>query len=196
MHKLKFLFLLLGFLITLSITEDASAQVRRRAVHRARVERRVHRRVVARRAHIRYAHMPRWGTVVTVLPSNTIVVKRGAVVYHYREGVYYAQRNAGFVVVRPLVGLRIHVLPAGYRTVVVGPRNYFYYYGAFYTKASGSDEYEVVESPVGAVVDALPDGYEVKKVGDTEYYVLDDTYYAEVDTDEFEDGVGYEVVKL
>ena len=96
---------------------------------------------------------------------------------------------------RPARGLRISVLPMGYRTVVVGPANYYYYYGTYYAKAENGNEYKVVDPPVGAVVDALPDGYEVKKIDGTEYYVLDDVYYAEVDVPDFEDHVGYEVVK-
>ena len=58
------------------------------------------------------------------------------------------------------------------------------------------EEYEVVEAPEGALVDALPEGYEVEEIDGTEYYALDGVYYQEVETDELESSVGYEVVKV
>jgi hypothetical protein len=61
-------------------------------------------------------------------------------------------------------------------------------------KAPEVEEYSVVEAPEGAVVDALPEGYEVEIIDGKEYYVLDDVYYAEVEADEFDDKIGYEVV--
>ena len=58
---------------------------------------------------------------------------------------------------------------------------YFYYYGTFYAKGSGSDEYEVIQAPVGAQVDALPEGYEMEEVDGVVYYTLDDVKYMEKD---------------
>jgi len=132
--------------------------------------------------------------VVTVRPAAAVAVRAGRNSYFFADGVYYAQGGAGYMIVRPVRGIRIRVLPVGYRTIVIGPRNYFYYYGTYYALADGG-EYQVVDPPLGAVVDALPDGYEVKSIDGVEYYVLDGVYYAEVDAPEFEDGVGYEVVK-
>jgi hypothetical protein len=186
-------------LVTVSVSETAEAQRRVRA--RGGVRRdvrvvRVHRKVVVRKAHVHYAHLPRWGTVVTTIPAAAVVIKTQRSPYYFWNGVYYAPRNGSYVIVRPTPGIRIKTLPMGYRRIVVGPRPYYYYYGAFYTKIDQTDEYETVEPPEGAIVDALPEGYEVRKVGDTEYYVLDGTYYAEVDAPEFDDKVGYEVVKV
>ena len=76
---------------------------------------------------------------------------------------------------------------------MLGPRTYYYYYGTFYCQRG--NEYEVIDAPEHAVVDALPDGYEVVEKNGVEYYFLDGVYYAEVDAPEFEDGIGYEVVK-
>jgi len=182
--------------------ETAEAQVRRhkakKAVvrHDVRVVHRRHHAVVVRRAHVHYAHLPRWRSTVRVVPTAAVVIRPGRNPYYYHDGIYYTSYNSSYVVVRPVRGIRIRVLPVGYRTVVVGPRNYYYYYGTFYTKPTTAEEYEVVDAPEGAVVDALPDGYEVKAIDGVEYYVLDDVYYAEVDAEEFEDGVGYEVVKI
>jgi hypothetical protein len=190
---------LMTIITCMSIVQSTEAQARRRARvarHNVRVVHTARHQVVVRKAQIRYAHLPRWGTSVAVLPAAAVPVRSHNQVYHFHKGVYYAPRNNNFVVVRPVIGMRIRVLPVGYRTVVVSNRNYYYYYGSFYSKADKADEYEVTNAPIGAVVDALPDGYEVRKVGDMEYYVLDGVYYAEVDAEEFEDGVGYEVVKI
>lgn len=199
MSKLKFIIfsLLLTFGISL-ISEQAEAQ-RRRAVVRTRrgtavVVHRPQRTVVVRRAHVRYVGMPRWGTTVRVVPTGTTVIKYRRTPYYFKSGIYYTRRGADYVVVRPARGLRVHALPIGYRTVVVGPANYYYYYGTFYSKAPQAEEYEVVDAPEGAVVDALPEGYEVETIDGKEYYVLDGVYYAEVDAPEFDDKIGYEVV--
>jgi hypothetical protein len=147
---------------------------------------------VTRKAHVRYVALPRWGSAVTVVPAGAIVVSS----YHFHNGVFYTKRNNGFVVVRPARGVRIHVLPVGYRTIIIGPKTYYYYYGTFYSKVVNGDEYEVIDAPEGAVVDALPDGYEVKTVNGNEYYVLDGVYYGEVDAADIDGGVGYKVVKM
>ncbi len=202
MNTIKFMIVSMLLAFTLAgvcETADAQARHKKRVVKTKQstvVVHRPHHKVVVRRAHVHYAGLPRWGTRVTVFPSAAVVVKAHRHSYHFHNGVYYTQRSGGYVVVRPIPGVRIRVLPVGYRTVVVGPTNYYYYYGTFYSKADTSEEYIVTDAPEGAVIDALPDGYEIKSVGDSEYYVLDGVYYAEVDAPEFEDGVGYEVVVL
>jgi hypothetical protein len=185
-------------MLCLIVAKSHLAEAQMRIAVRARVGARMMRphRVAIRRAHFRYAHMPRWGTTVAVLPPAAIAVRSGGLIYHFHNGVFYAPRGRGYIVVRPTLGVRVRMLPVGYRTVVLGPRRYYYYYGTFYKGVDSVNEYEVVNPPVGAVVDALPDGYEIKKSNGTEYYVLDGVYYAEVDTNQFADGIGYEVVKV
>jgi len=190
--------LLLVFTVLFAFQHDASAQRVVRAKH-ARVVKRnrvtvVHVRHprVRRKAHIRYAGLPRWGSVTVAAPAGAVLINHANTAFYFHSGIYYVQRPAGYTVVRPVRGLRIRVLPVGYRRVVVAKKTYYYYYGTFYAKSG--DEYEVIDAPVGAIVDAVPDGYDVKTVGDTEYYVLDNVYYAEVDDSNIEGGVGYEVV--
>lgn len=199
MTKIKIvIMIMLTTVLTAFVSDVAEAQNKRvkRAVRRdVRVSRSVHRKVVVRRAHVRYGHLPRWRTVVATVPAGAVVIKTHKVPYYFHSGIYYTPVNTGYVIVRPARGVRVRVLPTGYRKVVVGPRPYYYYYGTFYSKVDNSNAYETVDAPEGAVVDALPEGYEVKTIGDTEYYVLDDVYYAEIESAEFEDGVGYEVVK-
>jgi hypothetical protein len=200
MSKIKILAaFMVAVLVSTGGLETAEGQRRVRARggvrHDVRVVR-VHHKVVVRKAHIRYAHLPRWGAVVATVPTAAVLIKTQRNPYYFWNGVYYAPRNGSYVIVRPTPGIRIRALPAGYRRVMVGPRPYYYYYGTFYTKMDNADEYETVEPPAGAIVDSLPEGYEVRRIGDTEYYVLDGIYYAEVDAPEFDDKVGYEVVKV
>jgi hypothetical protein len=197
MHK--FITVLLIAAVSLAaFPEKADAQVRRRKVKVMKprvVVVKAHPRVV-RRAHVRYAALPRWGAAVAMAPAGAVILGPQAAPYYYHSGIYYTRRANNYVIVRPARGIRMKVLPVGYRNVVVGPRHYYYYYGTFYAKAGNAQEYVVVDPPQGAIVDALPDGYEVKTVNDTEYYVLDGVYYAEVDSPDIEGGVGYEVVKM
>ena len=193
-------------LITAGMTSPAAVEnsqaqthVEKRVVYtkkrktRRRTRRRVRRRVT-RRAHFAYRHLPRHRATVRVVPRGAVVVRRGGITYHYHEGIFYRPRASAFVVTRPAIGLGVQVLPPARTRIVVAKRTYFYYYGTFYIEKDG--EYKVTGAPEGALVEALPDGYEVKEVEGTEYYVLDDVYYQEVETDELEPGVGYEVVKV
>jgi hypothetical protein len=202
MNRLKKITLLILTLTLLGIANnDAQAQRNRRKKgvvrhHHVKVVHRAPHRVVVRKAHVRYAHLPRWGTAIAVAPAAAIIIKSHPNPYYFDNGIYYTPRGGNYTIVRPVPGVRINVLPVGYRRVVVGPRPYFYYYGTYYAKIDNADAYETINAPVGAVVDALPDGYEIKTIKDIEYYVLDDVYYAEVDAPEFDDNVGYEVVDI
>lgn len=190
MKKIKMIVVLITVLTIAGSVQTAEAQGRGHERHGAEV--RVSHPVVVRQAHARYSNLPRWGTTVTTRPAASIEIRSHRNPYYSTNGIYYAPRNSGYAVVRPSRGLRISVLPLGYRAINVGRRNYFYYYGTYY---SGSgNQYTVVDPPIGAVVDALPDGYEVQMIRGNEYYVLDGVYYAEVDAPEFPDGVGYQVV--
>ncbi len=173
------------------IPQETSAQ-RRKNKKVVIVHKRPGHRVVYRKAHIRYSTLPRWGAGVVVRPVNAVLIGGRGNKYYYHSGVYYTNRNNSYVVVRPYRGIRIRVLPAGFRIVPVATRKYYYYYGTYYVKSA--NDYVVVNTPKGAVVDALPDGYEIKTIDGNEYYYLYGDYYAEVDAPEFVDGVGYEVV--
>jgi hypothetical protein len=197
MKRLRLLIIAAIMLSVIGSIQTAEAQ--RKARHRGKrvvVVHRPHRTVVVRKAHVRYAGLPRWGTVVTAVPSGAVVVRSRRTPFYFHQGIYYTKRDNSFVIVRPARGIRVRILPVGYRTITVGPRNYYYYYGTFYTRASSSDDFVVVDAPEGAVVDALPDGYEIKTVNGKEYYEIDGVYFAEVDAPEFEDGIGYEVTEV
>lgn len=195
---MKILFRLVFTLCLFALFTDAVNAQRGQRIMRRKVVKAPNVRVVtvrthvSRKAHVRYAALPRWGAAVTVVPAGAVVINS----YHFHNGIFYSKRNNGFVVVRPVRGVRIRILPVGYRTIILGPRTYYYYYGTFYTKVVNAEEYEVVNAPEGAIVDALPDGYEVKTVNGNEYYVLDGVYYGEVDAADIDGGVGYKVVKM
>ena len=188
-------------IVAIFLPRNLQAQVRR-GPDKIKVLRYHHTRVVrvypqlVRPAHVRYAHLPRWGTVVSQSPARAIVISSNYGPYYFHDGIYYVPRQQGFTIVRPVSGIRIKVLPVGHRRFTIRKRSYYYYYGTFYVKPDKSDEYEVVDAPEGAIVDALPDGYEVKYIGGTEFYVLDGVYYTEVETHQIKEGIGYRVVKI
>ena len=193
--------LIFSVITVIFLPRDLQAQGRR-GPDKVKVVRYHHTRLVRvhpdviRPAHVRYAHLPRWGTVVSQRPASAIVISSPYGPYYFHNGIYYIYRQPGFTIVRPVPGIRIKVLPVGYRRFILRNRPHYYYYGTFYVKADKSDEYEVVDAPEGAIVDALPDGYEVENIGGTEYYVLDGVYYTEVETHQIKEGIGYRVVKI
>ena len=89
------------------------------------VARRPARAVVQRRAHVHYVGLPRWGASFTALPTAVVSITFGGNNYQYANGVYYLHRNAGYVVARPVRGVRVPEAPPGLRPVVVGPRTYY-----------------------------------------------------------------------
>lgn len=122
-----------------------------------------------------YRHLPKRGAVVTTIDSRAGEIRYGNIGYRFYAGVWYKPLGNQWVVTRPSYGVRVQVLPVGYRRVLVGPRVYYYYYGTYYTQQN--QEYEVIEAPMGAEVGSLPDGYNVLTVNGVEYYELDGIYY-------------------
>ncbi len=174
--------------------------VRHNTTNRAVAKRRVRKRYVKRHVvHRTYRGFPRRGAIVRTTPGGAVVVNFKRQRYHYHGGVFYVAATGGFKVVRPVLGIRVRVLPTARRRIVVAghSRPYYYYGGVFYTQETndaGEEEYEVAKAPEGAVVDGLPEGYETVAVAGEDYYELDDVYYRPVEAEEFDEGVGYEVV--
>jgi len=196
-----FLILFTGMAVTPEVVNKAQSQVRKEVRENKRVKRKVRRKTrrrvrrrVTRRAHFAYRNLPRYRSTIKVVPRGAVMVRTNGISYHYLDGIYYRPNASAFVIARPRVGLRVRTLPAARRRILLNNNTYFYYYGTFYTQKD--DEYEVVEAPEGALVNAIPEGYEVIEKDGTEYYELDGVYYQEVETDEIEGEVGYEVVRL
>lgn len=128
-------------------------------------------------------------------PSASMRVRFGNASFYYHSGIFYSPYNNGYRVARPPFGIRVSILPFGFRHIMLGRRHYYYYYGTFYDRPYGYNGYEVVRPPLGAIVDALPDGYEIRNINGYEYYYFEGTYYAEVDDSNYPGGIGYQVVQ-
>lgn len=142
-------------------------------VHKKTRVRPVPRRV----AHYRYRSLPRWGRTVRTVGAGYVGIRFGGISYRFHKGIWYRPRGKKFIVARAPFGVRVRVLPIGYRRLLVGTNTYFYYYGTYYKKVTDSNEYQVVKAPIGGKVDALPEGYERLKIGGNEYYKFEDTFY-------------------
>jgi hypothetical protein len=142
--------------------------------------------------HKRYAHHPKRGTVVKTLNTGSVSITFKGHRMHYHNGIFYKTNGPKYIVTRAPHGIRIKVLPLGYKRFILDKRTCFYYYGTFYQKVDGADEFEVIQAPAGAVVDAIPEGYETVVIDGIEYYTLDDVKYK---TKELNNGeIAYEVV--
>jgi len=126
-------------------------------------------------------------TVVRTVPAATVVVHRG-VRYRYVNGVYYRPYAGGYTIVRPPVGVRVSVLPAGFVTANFGGIPYYFAGGVYYIQ-SGPKVYEVVEKPAGLIVPAaatttviaqLPAGYKAVTINGKRYFISGDTYYERI----------------
>lgn len=196
--KRTYILILLAFLMAapaVQPTSDAQTTKKERVANqnkkKRRKTRRRTRRRVSRRAHVRYASLTRYSATVKVVPSGAVIVRKSNRVYHYHGGLFYHQVGARYTVVKPIVGVRIKILPARHVRIVVPRGTYYYYYGNYYQKTGAT--YMVVEAPAGAVVDGIPEGYTIEEINGDEYYVWNDVYYEEIESDDFESGVGYKV---
>ncbi len=173
---------LLALISLFSFPEKVEAQ-RKNTVRVKRSKVVVHKKtrvrpVRARRvAHYHYRGLPRWGRTVKTIGAGYIGIRFGGIGYRFHKGIWYRPKGSRFIVARAPFGVRVRVLPVGYRRLLVGRNTYFYYYGTYYSKIIDSDEYQVVKAPIGAEVDALPEGYEIVKANGIEYYKFEDTYY-------------------
>ena len=127
--------------------------------------------------HHRYRHLPKRGKVVRRLGTGVVRIGFRGAHFRFHNGVWYRPHNKRFIVARAPIGIRVRVLPVGYRRIVIGARPYFYYYGTYYAKVEDSEDYEVIAAPIGATVDGLPEGYKIVNVKSMDYYQLDNVYY-------------------
>ena len=102
--------------------------------------------------HGRYYPAP--GYSMSVLPPGNIGIRFGRGRFFFHGGVWYRPGPAGFVVVRPPIGIVIPVLPFGYSTLWLGSVPYYYANDVYYTAGPGG--YLVVEPPATAMVEQPP----------------------------------------
>jgi hypothetical protein len=111
--------------------------------------------------------------------------------YYRHYGSYYYRHHYGFY--RPFIprfGVRVMVLPSGYRRIYAGSYPYYYYDGVYYAPVPRGG-YQAVKPPIGARVSELPGDAQTVLIDGRQYYVSDGTYYREVKT--ADNGIGYEV---
>ncbi|WKN33877.1 DUF6515 family protein [Porifericola rhodea] len=130
-------------------------------------------------------------TVVKKAPKVSVKVNYNNVNYRVHNHVYYKPVNGRYIVVSPPVGIRVKVLPAKARRVVVKKHVYYYYEGSFYSPEA--EEYVVVQPPVGALVEQLPEEYEHIEIDGQHYYIADGVQYKAILN---EQEVWYEVIKV
>lgn len=138
----------------------------------------------------RYAHLPKRGTYVKVVPAQTRLIRFNRIDYRFSDGIFYKPHRNQYVVVAAPLGIRITRLPIGYRSMSIRNRTYFYYNGTYYL-AKGKD-FEVVQAPLGALVESIPDGYQEIEIDGNTYYLVEDTQYKAVI---HEGEIMYEVIK-
>jgi len=144
-----------------------------------------------RKTKVVYTHAAPKARTVRAIPGKAVIVTHRATKYHYHAGVFHRLYRGNYVVVAPPVGVRISVLPVGFRRVYIGSRSYFYFGGVFYIKNESVEEYEVVDAPEGAIVHALSKEAERIAIEGKVYYAYNDTLYQKVETEE---GEAFEVM--
>ena len=187
----KFIIFLCIFSLFVCATEIAAHKIETKYRHKSyhkkhhykKNNHRSHKKVKQRQArkkvaHDHYNYLPRRGAVVKSVHKNARIVRyKGANRYRYHSGVWYKPYKTKWIVTQPAFGLRIANLPVSYRTVFVGRKTYYYYYGTYYVRNS-QKEFEVVEAPLGAEIDSLPEGYNEVAINGDLYYELDGVYYS------------------
>jgi hypothetical protein len=150
-------FAAIGFLPTVTFADPPGYRG-----HERREERREHRRDDRRdyrqevrrdsRGYVldtRYGHnhyYPPRGYAVSVLPRGYVTVRYRSTPYYYHHGIWYRPGGAGFVVVRPSIGLFVPVLPPFYTTVWYAGVPYYYADDVYYRYRMGRG-YEVSDPP-------------------------------------------------
>ncbi|HMR92429.1 MAG TPA: DUF6515 family protein [Chitinophagaceae bacterium] len=160
MKTKRYLFLFLFFLpLFLLLTAEAGAQRRWRNG----------------RAHYR----PYYPPVRTFAYNRPFVsVHFGGIAYRYQYGRFYRPYGTVFRVVAPPVGIRIAVLPPGYRRFYIGADLYYYHNRTFY-RPLGEREYEVIAPPAGATVSEIPGDARETIIDGKTYYEAGGTYFTE-----------------
>lgn len=97
----------------------------------------VERHVVVKPAPVRTAVSRLASAVLNVLPPNHVRVQHHGETYYYHDGIYYLRQPHGYVVVRPVAGLRVASLPSGYVTVRRGRNPLYRFNDVYYRRDNG-----------------------------------------------------------
>jgi hypothetical protein len=163
----------LPFLFSAALLISASSQAQRHHRDRYRDDHRYHYR---NDYNYRYHPVRAQSVVYNTYPRRQVIPYRGHS-YYYDNGFFYRPYGSYVQVVVPPIGIRIGILPRGYRPIYRGSQAYFYYNGIFYRQAER--DYEVVRAPLGAELPELPDDARVIVIDDEKYYESNGNYYKE-----------------
>ena len=166
--------IVMGLFLTTASVNEVNAQRRVKKVKVTKVVKVPSTKVV-------YKKPKRKVVTVRTLPRNKVVVNNRGVRYHYVNNKFYRYYGGRYINVAPRPGLRIKVLPTGFRTVVYAGRNYFWFDGIFYLRAG--DQYEVVYPEVGTLVYELPDNAEKVEIDGNLLYESNDVLYEKIQVD-------------
>ena len=126
-----------------------------------------------------YGHSHYYGRSAYYHPYVSVGFRTG---YYRHYGSYYSPHRYRFY--RPFVphfGVRVMVMPSGYRRIYAGSYPYYYYGGVYYAPAPRGG-YQTVKPPIGARIAELPGDAQAVVIDGRQYYVFDGTYYREVTT--------------
>ncbi|MEJ7588303.1 MAG: DUF6515 family protein [Ferruginibacter sp.] len=119
-----------------------------------------------------YGYRPRVSIGIGINPYRYHYrsIAKPRIVYHRPYRLPYRNHYG------PAFGLRIGILPYGYKRIYIGGNPYYYANGIYYRPYS-SGGYTVAPPPLGAVVKHLPPGAKVTVIDGQKYYVLGGTFY-------------------
>lgn len=93
--------------------------------------------VVHKPAPVRTAISRVVGSVFHSIPSSHHRVVHAGRIYYIHDGVFYAKRANGYVVVNPVAGIRLASLPRGYATVRINGQTLYRYNQINYRRVNG-----------------------------------------------------------
>lgn len=124
-----------------------------------------------------YGYRPYYRPPVFSFSYPRVMIPFGGFNFYFSNGYYYRNWGGSYRVVMPPVGIRINVLPPGYRSYYYGNDPYYYYGGTYYRPYN--NQFEVVEPPMGASLPELPTGAKVTVINGQKFYELNGTFYKE-----------------
>ncbi len=126
--------------------------------------------------------IPRYGEKVSKrrATKNSFQIRHSDGIYHYRNGIFYLQKNDMYEIHAPHVGFRVPSIPAARREYTLGNVAYYYYYGTFYMFNPTVKMFDVCVPPIGAIVDWIPENAEEIEIAGELYHIANGVQYKEV----------------
>jgi len=133
--KLTIVIRMLMVILVLGATTAQAHPGKHRHVHGRTVV--VERNVVVNPAPVRNLVASAIGDIVTDLPASHRRISFQGRTYFVADGLFFNRHARGYVVVRPVAGLRMATLPRGFTTVRQGGTVRYRYRGVTYRRVGG-----------------------------------------------------------